>query len=207
MPRAEPPRIRHERSELSFDAVDGILRRWWLPLGAAVLGAVVALLAAMSQPDRYRSSSVAAVTPSAIVESTDLLRSVDTLERRTIVATAAELVATAPTRRSAGLTEADESGYSLDARVIPNTNLVRVTAEGEDAARVAAIANQTPRVLSAQLRQLFRVYDVQTVSEASPSATPVSSGAARSAAAGGAAGLILGVLAAVALHLLSRTSA
>lgn len=192
-------------SRAPFDPAEGIVQRWWLPLAAAVLGLIVGLIAVSTRADRYRASSVAAVTPSSAVQSTDLLRSVDSLERRTVVATAAELVSTSPTRRQAGLTAADEAGYSMEARVIPNTSLVRVTVEGSDPARVAAIANQTPRVLSGQLRQLFRVYDVQTVAQADQSATLVSAGAWRSAATGGVAGLLLGALAAITLHLLSRS--
>ena len=188
------------------DPVGAILRRWWLPLAGALLGAIIALIAASSGTERYRASSVAAVVPSAAVESTDLLRSVDTLERRTIVATAAELVATVPTRRDAGLTAADESGYTMEARVIPNTNLVRVTVEGVEAARVAAIAAETPQVLGRQLRELFKVYDVQTVSEANPAAAIIGGGNARNVIGGAIAGTLLGALAAIALQFTGRST-
>jgi capsular polysaccharide biosynthesis protein len=122
-----------------------------------------------------------------------------------MVATVAELAVTAPTRRSAGIDQATEGDYRIEARVIPNTSLVRVIVEGSDPARAREIANQVPLVLSAQTRQLFQVYDVQTVAEAQ-----LASGGgprtARSSAAGLVAGLLLGALLALVMQLTNRTT-
>jgi capsular polysaccharide biosynthesis protein len=190
----------------SFDPAAAFRRHWWLPLGGAVLGALLALVFSALQPERYRASAIVAVAPASGINVTDLLRSIDALDRRTMVATVAELAVTAPVRTSAGIDAATESDYRIDARVIPNTSLVRIIVEGSDPARAREIANQVPLVLSAQTRQLFQVYDVQTVAAAQVAPGGGAPASARSSAAGLVAGLLLGALLALGMQLINRTS-
>lgn len=186
------------RSGASNDAYTAIGRRWKLVVVAAVAGMIVAWLFTALQPDRYRATLLAAVSPlSDTLNATDVLRGVEVLEQRTVVATVAALAATPFTTRAA--TQADDAGYTIDASVLPNTNLVRIQVEGPEAARAAAIANGLPAILSQHTRSMFKLYGVTPVSPATAPADPVSSGSGRTILAGLLLGLIIGAAIAIGI--------
>jgi capsular polysaccharide biosynthesis protein len=203
---ARRPTVERRPVRALFDPVAALRRHSWLPLGGAVLGALLGVTLFALDPERYRASVIVAVAPASGIGVTDLLRSIDGLDRRTMVATVAELAVTAPIRKSAGVDEATEGDYRIEARVIPNTSLVRVTVEGSDPARAWEIANQVPPALNAQTRKLFQVYDVLTVEESQLTPGGGTAVMAHSGAAGLVAGLLLGALLALAMQLINRTT-
>lgn len=157
-------------------------------LVAAGLGWIVSYM----QAPVYQASALAAISPRAEeLEPNELLRGMEVLERRTIVETVAALAAT-PTTRA----QVSASGYSIQASVVSNTNLFRVTVQGANAARAAAIANLVPQVLSTQTQTIYRYYRVSVVSPATAPSEPFRPRPALAAAAGLLIGIFLGVLAA-----------
>ncbi|MGZ5431373.1 MAG: hypothetical protein ACXW5U_00305 [Thermoanaerobaculia bacterium] len=125
----------------------------------------LAWLWTLIEPKRYRATAIAAVSP--VVETIpdgEQIRSVQALDQRTIVATAAALVSTPAITKAA--VARGEIGYELRAVVLPNTNLLRIEVEGADADRAATIANRVPALLGTQTRALFRYYGASVVSPA-----------------------------------------
>jgi capsular polysaccharide biosynthesis protein len=173
-------------------------RRWKLLTAAAVTGMIVAWLLSALQPDRYRATLLAAVAPHGeTMNTTDVLRGLEVLEQRTVVATVAAL-ATTPAATEAAIQS--DRGYTIDASVLPNTNLVRIEVEGADAGRAAAIANRIPPVLSRHARSMFKFYSVTPVSAALPPTEPISSGSVRTILAGLLIGLVIGAAIAIAIE-------
>lgn len=168
-------------------------RHWKLAALVTIVVTLAAWAIAAVQPKRYRASAIAAVAPlSEMLTATDLIRGVDTLERRVVVSSLAALAGAPVTQRQ---TRAGP-GYVISAAVLPNTNLFRIEVEGPDARRAAAIANEVPFVLAAQARAMYRLYGVTTVSEAVPPPAPATPRIARAIAAGAILGALLGVAAA-----------
>lgn len=125
----------------------------------------LAWLWTLMEPRRYRATAIAAIAP--VVETIpegEQIRSLQALDQRTIIATAAALVST-PVITNAAVGPG-EIGYELRAVVLPNTNLLRIEVEGADAERAATIANRVPALLGAQTRALFRYYGASVVSPA-----------------------------------------
>ena len=125
----------------------------------------LAWLWTLIEPKRYRATTIAAVSP--VVETIpdgEQIRSVQALDQRTIVATAAALVSTPAITKAA--VAPGENGYALRAVVLPNTNLLRIEVDGADGDRAATIANRVPALLGAQTRALFRYYGTSVVSPA-----------------------------------------
>jgi uncharacterized protein involved in exopolysaccharide biosynthesis len=160
---------------------------------AALVAAAVTLLAwlaAAVQPKRYRAAAIAAVTPlSANLSSADVIRGVDTLERRVVVSSLAALAGAPVTQRQ---TRAGDD-YAIAALVLPNTNLFRIEVEGPEPKRTAAIANQVPTILGAQARAMYRLYSVTLVSEATAPSQAALPRVGRALAAGFVLGAFLGV--------------
>ncbi len=194
MPRVSPPAYAPPSGgNLADDVVRAVIRHWHIVALTAAAVTLLAWLFAAVQPKRYRVTSIGAVAP--MVEgmtSTDVIRGVDSLERRVIISTVAAL-ASAPAIRKQALGELH--GYRIDSSVVPNTNLFNITVEGENPKQVAAIANRIPSLLAPQAEAMYKLFRVSLISPASTPSEPVLPRTSRAAIAG----LMLGVLAGVAL--------
>lgn len=167
-----------------------VLRHWRSVALTVAAVTFLAWLAAAVQPQRYRAVSIGAVTPiAAHLSSSDVMRSVDTLERRVIVSSLAALAAAPVTHQQTGA----GAEYEIAATVMPNTNLFRIEVEGPEGKQAAVIANQVPGILSVQARTMYRLYEVRLVSEAKAPRQPAVPRRGRALGAGLLLGGLLGV--------------
>jgi hypothetical protein len=192
---APPPmnNLPQSGGNLADDVVRAVVRNWHIVALTAAAIMLLAWLFAAVQPKRYRVTAIGAVAP--MVEGmapTDVIRGVDSLERRVIISTVAALAA-APAIRKQAL--GSLHGYRIDSSVVPNTNLFNITVEGENPQQVAAIANRIPSLLAPQAAAMYKLFRVTLISPASPPDEPVLPRTSRAAIAG----LMLGVVAGVAL--------
>lgn len=182
------------------------LRRWWwLPVVTAVVAAGTAGVLTSREVPRYLATATAIVAPTAdIQDSSELLRSLDTLERRTVVATFARVASTRETRTATaqhlGLEAGEVSGHRITASVISSTNLIRIQAEGPDPEVAALLANAAVFVTEAQARRMYRIFTLETVESAAAPSRPVHPDPQRNLAVGVILGLFLGMLVAVAIE-------
>lgn len=175
-----------------------LLRDWKRILAITVITAALAWLFAAAQPSRYRASTLVSVGPrTEALQPNELLRSVEVLERRTVVATVAALASTSVTRARA----AAGTGDDIEATILPNTNLFRIDVESGDAARATMVANRLPALLDAQTAAMYKYYVVTVVSPAGRAENPERPRTARAAIAGALLGLFLGVLTSALLML------
>lgn len=196
----------------SIDVV-GALRRWWwvvLVLLGASLGLTVFLTA--RQVSIWESSALLAVAPSSeIREPSEIVRALETLERRTVVATFARIPSTPGMRdmiaEEMGVEGKDLRGYRIRGSVVPNTNILRIDAEGPDPERVAAAANAAARVTAREARSLYRVFSMRHLAAAVPARRPAYPEPQRNYLVGGAVGLVLGIAAALVLDRARRGAA
>lgn len=180
------------------------MRHWRI---VALITAAITLLAGLAagtQPKRYRASSLATINPlTEQMTPSDVIRGIDTLDRRVVVASVAAL-ASAPQIVNASGAGKD---YEVSAAVLPNTSLFRVDVEGADPAAAAAIANKIPLLLAAQTRSIYKMYGVMVVSPATASDKAVLPRVGRAVAAGLVLGVLLGIAAAWVLDRRRRPTA
>lgn len=185
-----------------------ILHRWWIVAGAAILGLVVAMILTTTQRPLYRASATTVVTPSSQIRDTgDLLRSLETLERRTVVATFSRIAATPETRAAAakgmGMDEGSLSGYRIQGSVVPSTNIIRIDVEGPEAEMVADLANAAAEVTHTEARNLYRLYAMKTLARAATPRRPVHPDKRRNLLTGVVLGLLGGCAAALAFPMIA----
>jgi capsular polysaccharide biosynthesis protein len=174
-------------------------RRWKLILATAALVTLVASIVAALQPKHYRATVIAGVTATGDrMDAGELYRGVEVLQQRTIVATVAALASLPETTRQAFAGFPGTQAYTVDAVVLPNTNLLRIDVEGTNPVEAARIANRVPPVLASQTRAMYKLYGVATVSAATPPVHSVSPRIGRVAVAAAIVGLLLGIAAALA---------
>ncbi len=183
------------------ELIAAIKAHWRVVLLVAVVSMLIAWTVAMFQPRRYRATALIAITPvTAGLPPYEVLRSVEILQHPMVLASVATLASTPPVAQRAqeGLGGRGDA-YATSATVLPNTNLIRVEAEGKDAATAAAIANRLATVLGAETRALYRVYGATTVSPAVRPPAADRPRVARAAASGLVFGFLLGPAIAYAL--------
>ena len=172
---------------------------WWVVLAFPVLAVLVGLYLTSRQPRIYRASATVAVMPSPeISDPSVVMRSLETLERRTIIATFASM---AETREALGkaaanlqLDRLEASGYRIQASVLPSTNIIRIDVQGRDGDRVSAMANELVGIVAGQAREMYRIFEMQPLEAARPPRSPFHPAPAHNAAVAGILGLFAGLL-------------
>lgn len=174
------------------EVVRSIAGHWKLVALTAVAATLLAWLIAAMEPKRYRSEVLVSVSPIVNqLSDSEVLHGIDALERRVVVATVAALASSDSTRRSTISALRDD--YGIDATVLPSTNLIRITVEGPDPEQVAAIANRIPPLLDQQIRAMYHVYTIATISGGVVPQAPFLPRIERAVMAGLVFGVMLGV--------------
>jgi capsular polysaccharide biosynthesis protein len=172
---------------------------WMVPLVLA-LSVGTAVVATSRQTPTYRTSATLAVVPNATIrDGPELLRSIETLDRRTVIATFAQIPSTERIRVTAARAvalQADSLGYYLSqAFVIPNTNLIRIEVAGPDPARAAAFANALATTTTSEAKAMYRVFDMTPLAAAVRPTAPVAPNPRRAIALAAILGAFLGIAA------------
>lgn len=192
------------------DLLGALKAGWWLipVVFAASLGG--AAFFGSEQEPLYRAAATLAAVPHPEVEDHgDVFDAVQVLERRTMVATLSRIVSSTSIREAAtedlGLSGDDVRRYRVNATVVPNTHLVRLTVQGPDPERAARFANAVAATAEDRAGSYYRVFSLRLVDGAKEPYRPVARGEERPYAVAGIVGLFLGVLAAYGVGVLRRT--
>ncbi|WP_403022530.1 hypothetical protein [Salinibacterium sp. GXW1014] len=181
-----------------------VRRHWWIPAGAAALGAAAALALSMTATPSYTAQSSLLFGLGYSGSATDANQGA--AYTLTQVPTFAELATSEtildPVRRELGL---DDSVARLAGRLEvstpPGTSVLRISATHPSAGEAAAIAN----AVAAEVREyvtatapvddeLGPLYSVSTIDSADAPSRPSSPNTALNIAAGGLAGLLAGIV-------------
>jgi capsular polysaccharide biosynthesis protein len=147
----------------------------WIVIAAAVIGAVLGLAYVRSQSDRFTAETVIAVAPAAtVVDDAQLIDIVGSLDSSGIPATVAGMATSeSVVETAAGLlpmTGEELADYDVDATPVITANLVEVRVTGPDAERASALTNAVASEVQRQFAELYRVYQVKTLTPAVPPA-------------------------------------
>ncbi|HVS10702.1 MAG TPA: Wzz/FepE/Etk N-terminal domain-containing protein [Planctomycetota bacterium] len=195
---------------LTLDAVRALRRGWWLVLLVAAVATAGAAFLTAREERIYRATATLVVVPNEMVSDTsDLLRSLDTLERRTIVATLSRISGTPDTRAQAaqqlGLDGAGLQGFAIRGSVVPNTNLVQIEVTGPERERAEALADAVAEVARREARSLYPIFSLRSFATATSSSRPISPNPARNLVVATVVGVFVGVLAALAMDAWRRS--
>ena len=91
-------------------------------------------------------------------------------------------------------------GWRVEGSVLPNTNIIRIDAEGPEAGRAAEVANASAEITANEARSLYRIFTLRWLSAASAPSRPAEPDLRRNLLVAAAIGLLLGVLGATLLQ-------
>ena len=183
-----------------IDYARALTRGWWIVLLMIVIALGVTALVTARQDVVYESSAMLVVAPTSETNDPgDVMKSLETLERRTVIATFARIPGTLELREAVGRQlKIAAAPYRIHGSVVPNTNIIRIAAEGPKPDVVAAVANTAAELTTREARSLYRVYTMRLLARATPPRKPRSPDPQRNYLVGAAVGALLGIAAALA---------
>jgi len=186
----------------SILSTNKVLQRWWVVLLVMLASVAVAAWLTARQEPLFRASSSLVVAPNTSLDDPiHILRSLETLERRTVVATLADIPSSADAmNRAAEALEADVlslQGYRIRGSVKPQTNIIRIEVTGPNRTLVAQLANALADATVKTGRSMYRIYAMRPLARAGDVGKPVFPNPKRNIFMALVLGLALGLFAAI----------
>jgi diguanylate cyclase (GGDEF)-like protein len=178
-----------------------IQRSWWIVVLTVLSAVLAALISAFMTTPIYSSSSRYIVSPNPKFLGGDvdynLIYSLDTLDKRTIITTYAEVLNSsrifAETVKSLGLKESVWVDYTFSAAVFPETNIIEFTVQGPDPEMAALLTATVGQRAVDYVEGLYQIYEMGLLDPASVPTEPISPKPLRDAGVALVAGLALGI--------------
>ncbi|MDR3575821.1 MAG: diguanylate cyclase [Anaerolineaceae bacterium] len=173
-------------------------RGWWLILITMLIALEIAVAVDYLATPIYRASASFAISPNITLmsSSSDVLNSLDTLDKRSIVDTYAEFLNSdrifSETLSSLNIPAGSLANYTRTTVVITDSNILDLTVEGTDPNTAALLANSVGEHAITSIKQLYSAYDISLLDPAVPSKTPIRPVPLRDAGLALALGLVIG---------------
>ena len=155
-------------------------KNWWLILLTAMTALTVSLAISYAAVPQYRAVARFIIIPSSSLTSgADVVRSLDTLDRRSVVATYAEVMNSSRIfEGSADFLGLDANAliedYKIQAVDLPDSSVLELTVSGPDPALAAQLANAIGFQSITFTRSLNLIYELNFLDTAIPAELPFS---------------------------------
>jgi len=184
---------------MDFVEIIRILRRsWWM--AALSLVAVVGSAAFFSirQTPVYQATATMVVWPTKrVTETSDIVRSLDTLDRRVVIATYAKILPSRAVLDRVGdqmrLTPDQMGRYKVRAVVVPDTNILSISVEGPDPRLVTRLANVVAEQARSYVEETYDIFGLNPLDPASEPLSPIRPEVSRNLTTAAILGLLLGL--------------
>lgn len=177
-----------------------ILRRWWLVAAAFVVTVVLTGVLVSRQPWIYEATTTFVIRPRPdfTEAADDFVRAIDTLSRQTDINTTFSQVASSKAiKRRAferlALSDEDREGLKISGAAIAGSSILEIAVQGPKPGVVRDVADAVGAESAVYMRQLYDVFELELIDEASLPSTPVSPNKALTMVVGAVLGLMLGV--------------
>lgn len=177
-----------------------VLRNWWVILGLAILAAVGSAWGVSRQPSEYRASAMIELKPSAELDKVEQTISImNLLDKRTPINTIARKATSSSLQteiaaklQGQGVSLSEVRNADITADVLPQANLIELSAKSSNPDHAAAICNTLAGVLLDQSGG--RVMEMDLIDPAAPPTTAIGPQRTRIIVLGLLSGLVLGIV-------------
>jgi diguanylate cyclase (GGDEF)-like protein len=172
-------------------------RGWWMILLTALVAVAISLTISYFAVPQYQAVARFIITPGAsATSSAAVIDSLNTLDRRSVVATYAEVMNSQKillgSQESLQLPEAMREEFVVQAVVLPDANVLELTVTGPEPSSVAGLANTIGYQSILFSHSLNMTYALNFLDEATPPSQPISPQPLRDAAVALVLGLVAG---------------
>lgn len=172
-------------------------RGWWLVVLCPLVTMAVALTFDYMSKPTYASTARYVVSPDAAIGASDVLDSINILDKRSIVTTYAAVLNSdtifAQSIVDLKLDPVQVEGYLRSAIVLPETNVLEVTVEGSDPQLTMIVANSIGKQAISYIDGLNQGFNIRVLDPAQMSTTPISPDPVRDVSLAIVFGVVLGV--------------
>jgi capsular polysaccharide biosynthesis protein len=181
-------------------------KNWWLILLTAMMALMVSLVISYVSIPQYRVVARFIIIPSSSLTSgADVVRSLDTLDRRSVVATYAEVMNSSRIyENAANFLNLDAvkliEEYTVQAVDLPDSSVLELTVSGPDPVLASQLANAIGFQSITFTRSLNLIYELNFLDTATPPEFPYSPEPLRD----GLVALVLGISIGAVLSVLSE---
>jgi diguanylate cyclase (GGDEF)-like protein len=187
-------------------------RGWWIILITTIIATNVSLLVSYFTPPVYQTSERFIVSPNAGIFSSswDIVSSLDTLDRRSIINTYKELLASqavygkSPKIEQLGA-DVVANEYSITVVVVPDTNILKLTVEGPTPDGVVVVADAVATEAVSYINQLYPVYNFSVLDKPGTPDSPIRPEPVKNATLASVFGILVGVVLAFSREQLQNT--
>jgi polysaccharide biosynthesis transport protein len=173
-----------------------VLRGWWLILLAVLVTAGSTAFFVSRQTPEYRASTTVELLPLSALEARDVVNVYDLLDKRSIsntLARKAEGSAMAQqVANKLGIDVSVVTSANISAIVLPDSNIIEVSASSSSPDLAAAIGNTVAEEMLGQTPD--KILEVEAIDRALPPGTPIAPQPTRMLILGLISGLVLGVI-------------
>lgn len=154
-------------------------RGWWMIVLAALIATTVSLAVSYVTPPVYETVARYVVSPNAglFSSSWELLSSLDTLDRRSIVNTYREMIASSSVyERSPEIRKIKQDfseDFDVSVTVVPDTNILKLTVTGSDPRLVVLVAQAIGVEVLAYINELNPIYTLSILEEPQMPTSPI----------------------------------
>jgi diguanylate cyclase (GGDEF)-like protein len=183
-------------------------RSWWIIVIATLATVIAALISAYLTKPTYRATTrfIVSPSPSLVTGGSNLLSSLSTLDKRSIITTYAEVLNSQrmyqETINLLQLSNINLADYQYSAVALPDANIIEFTVTGPDRNVVYTLANGIGQHVVEYVHSLYQVYDLTVLDPATLPTAPISPQPVRSAGVALVVGLALGVVLALIRELM-----
>lgn len=179
-----------------------MLRRgWWIVILTTLVAVNVALIASYLTTPIFQASATFVVSPGPGLLGSDIVNSLGTLDKRSIISTYAEFINSRRIYVDAlqvlQLQETSMTDYTIETVVLPDANILVLTVSGPDPQLAALLANTMGQRAINYISLIYRAYDISFLDSALPPTEPYSPKPVRDSVLASALGLIGGIALAV----------
>lgn len=179
-----------------------LMRSWWVVFLTALTALAIALATSLFITPIYRATGRFVVNPNLdLVRQADVVRSLEALDKRSIVATYAEVLNSDRIYNDAVTSLQGEvsnfEDYTHTTVVLPEANILELSVEGPDPRVAALLANSIGQRAIDYIQQLYTVYEINFLDPATVPVVPIRPQPIRDSAFAVALGLLIGSVLAI----------
>ena len=173
-------------------------RYWWVIVLAFAIGFGSTAFFTRRRPPAYRATTTLVIGPNeSLKTSREVVDSLNTLDRRSVVATFARLPSSRTVRERAQqqlqLTDEQLTPFEVRTVVVPDTNVLEVSVEGPDPRLATAVADAVAEQTMGYTREFYGIYGMKVLDRAKEPTERVGPGPSRSLVVGAVLGILIGV--------------
>ena len=175
-----------------------VKRSWWIVVLALVGVFASTAFFTFTQTPIYRAITTLIIsTDQSVTDVNDVVRSLDSLDRRSVVATYAKIPSSQTVigraQQQLKLTPSQIQLHQISTLVVPDTMIVAVSVEGPDPRLTAALANAVAEEAKNYAKDFFGIYKLRVLDPAAQPRRPMRPEIPRNLVTGALLGLLLGV--------------